>query len=104
MKRSFSCALILAAFFVQAQNKAVHSKALTGDSTQLHKIIPGEIPQPILDSLQKMNFTIADVYTAHRNGRQTVYVIEIAHDLVRDVFWFDPRGRKLRPKAEKGIN
>lgn len=75
------------------------------DSTLFHKIIPAEIPLPILDSLQQIwHFNMQDVTTAHRNATNTVYVIEIAHDIVKDVFWFDPKGHQLRPSARKGNN
>ncbi len=74
------------------------------DSTQLHKIIPAEIPQSILDSLQKRNFGIQDISSAHRNGAKTAYVVEVTHDLVKDVYWFSPRGHMLRPSARKGNN
>jgi hypothetical protein len=100
--------LLVTALNVSAQTKKstvlTPPNALSEDSTQLHKIIPAEIPQPILDSLLKRNFGIPDVFTAHRNGSKTVYVIEIAHDLVREIFWFDPRGHRLRPNGEKGNN
>jgi len=71
------------------------------DSTTLYKIIPAEIPRPILDSLVKRNFQMGDVFTAHRNGPRSMYVIEIAHELVRETFWFDPKGYQLRPSAKK---
>jgi hypothetical protein len=101
-----SVVFVFVALLSNAQRKRTILKPvnpLSEDSTQFHKIIPAEIPQPILDSLQEIkHFGIQDVYTAHRNGNNTVYVIEIAHDIVRDVFWFDPRGRQLRPSARKG--
>ena len=101
-----SSILILVTLLCNAQTKTtvLKSSPISEDSTQLHKIIPAEIPQPILDSLQKRNFGIQDVSTAHRNESSTVYVIEVTHDIVKDVFWFNPRGRMLRPVARKGNN
>ncbi len=100
-----SVILVFIALLSNAQAKRTILKpanSLSEDSTQFHKIIPAEIPQPILDSLQKTkHFGIQDVHTAHRNGNNTVYIIEIAHDIVRDVFWFDSRGHQLRPGATK---
>lgn len=99
--------LLMIALGTSAQTRTTVLKpasALSEDSTAMHKIIPAEIPQPILDSLQKRNFGMQDVSNAHRNGGKTVYVVEISHDLVKEVFWFDPRGHKLRPNATKGIN
>lgn len=102
-----SAALVLVVFLTNAQAKRTILKPanpVSEDTTQYHKIIPAEIPQPILDSLQTRNFGMQDVYTAHRNGNNTVYVIEIAHDIVREVFWFNAQGRQLRPSARKGDN
>ena len=102
-----SVVLVFVALLSSAQTKRTILKpgnSLSEDSTQFHKIIPAELPQPILDSLQTRNFGMQDVYAAHRNGSNTVYVIEIAHDIVRDVFWFNPQGRQLRPSARKGNN
>jgi len=103
-----SVVLVFIALLSNAQTKRTILKPadpFSEDSTQFHKIIPAEIPQPILDSLQKIkHFGIQDVYSAHRNGDNTVYVIEIAHDIVRDVFWFNPQGRQLRQSARKGNN
>jgi hypothetical protein len=107
MKMVLLSGVLVMAMAGHAQTKTTLLKPenpVSEDSTQFHKIIPAEIPQPILDSLQKRNFGIQDVFTAYRNGRKTVYVVEIAHSLVKDVFWFDPRGRQLRPNTEKGNN
>lgn len=93
-----------ASFMVQAQNtsqKKTVVKSIQEDSTTLFKIIPGEIPRPIVDSLQRKNYQLGDVFTAHRNGTSTMYVVEIAHELVRETFWFDPRGHQIRPSAKK---
>lgn len=94
--------LFVAAALAQGtdQNK-VKIEPLREDSTVMHKIIPAEIPKPILDSLLRRNYQIGDVFTAHRNGTNTVYVVEIAHDLVRETFWFNPKGVMLRPSARK---
>jgi hypothetical protein len=100
-------ALFIYCFSTYAQKRTIlkPQSRVSEDSTLLHKIIPAEIPQPILDSLQTIwHFNMQDVTTAHRNGTSTVYVIEIAHDIVKDVFWFDPRGHQLRPGARKGNN
>ena len=100
-----SLVLVFVSLLSNAQTKRTILKPanpVSEDSTQFHKIIPAEIPQLILDSLQKTkHFGIQDVHTAHRNGDNTVYVIEIAHDIVRDVFWFNPQGRQLRPSTRK---
>lgn len=97
---------VLIAGYSHAQTKRTILKptnSASEDSTLFHKIIPAEIPQPILDSLQQIkHFGIQDVHTAHRNGTNTVYVIEVAHDIVREVFWFDPNGHQVRQSARKG--
>jgi hypothetical protein len=97
MKYFFVLIAMIAACTVQAQSKPL----LQEDSIVLFKIIPGEIPQPIVDTLQQKNFQLGDVYTAHRNGNSTMYVVEISHELVRETFWFDPKGHQLRQSAKK---
>ena len=97
--------MIMMTHALKAQNTTTKShkagKPIQEDSTVLFKIIPAEIPQPILDSLQIRRFQMGDVHTAHRNGTRTMYVIEISHELVREIFWFDPKGHQLRISTKK---
>ena len=96
--------MFVTVYSIQAQDPSKSKEApkfIQEDSTTLYKIIPAEIPQSIIDSLQTKRFDMGDVYTVHRNGARTMFVVVIAHELVRETFWFDPKGHQLRISSKR---